>query len=100
MKTVVTIAIIILLGNLTYNRFIKYPYRYVGYFYPSIENLNNWVESKPFGSVDECREWADAMADEYKVAYSGNYDYECGKDCYKGDPYGQGLTYTCHTSVD
>ena len=40
------------------------------------------------------------MADEYGVSYSGNYDYECGKDCYKGDPYYQGVKYTCHSSVD
>ena len=26
---------------------LRYPYRYVGYFYPDIENLNEWEESDP-----------------------------------------------------
>ena len=100
MKSIFTIIVFVVLGYFLYSRFIKYPYRYVGYFYPSIDILSEWVESEPIGSVDECREWAEEMADEYEVAYSGNYDYECGKDRYKGDPYYQGLKYTCHTSVD
>ncbi|OGM28392.1 hypothetical protein A2801_02565 [Candidatus Woesebacteria bacterium RIFCSPHIGHO2_01_FULL_41_10] len=100
MKAVISIVVILVIGYFVYNQFIKYPYRFVGYFYPNIENMDKWVESKPLGSVDECREWADEMADEYGVASSGNFDYECGKDCYKADPYNQGVTYTCHTSVD
>lgn len=77
-----------------------YPYRYVGYFYPSIDNMENWVESEPLNSLGECRLWAEDMADNYNTIIDNNYDYECGKDCYKGDPYNQGVTYTCHTSTD
>ncbi len=100
MKAIISIIIIFLVGYFIYSQFIKYPYKYVGYFYPSIDNMDKWVESEPLGSVDECRDWADEMVDEYHVASSDNFDYECGKDCYKGDPYNQGVTYTCHSSVD
>jgi len=100
MKAILIIGILIFVGHWGYKNYVQYPYRYVGYFYPNINNLNKWVESEPMSSVDECREWADEMSDEYGVASSGDFDYECGKDCYKGDPYSQGLTYTCNTSVD
>lgn len=100
MKAIILLGIFLFIGYWGYKNYIKYPYRYIGYFYPSVDNLSNWVESEPLGSVEECREWADAMSDEYDVASSGNFDYECGRDCYKGDPYNQGLTYTCNTSVD
>lgn len=104
MKTILATIVIFTIGYFIYSHFIKYPYRYVGIFYPNAENLNKWVESEPFGSADECREWAEEMADDYiyslGLAYGGNYDYECGKDCYKGDTYSQGVTYTCKTSVD
>ena len=100
MKTIFIIGIIIVIGYLAYNYFIKYPYRYIGYFYPSIENMDKWVESEPLSSVDECRDWVNGMINQYNLADSDNYDYECGKDCYKGDPYSQGVKYTCHTSED
>lgn len=100
MNKALIIGIILFFLYLIYRNFIKYPYRYVGYYYPNLENLNAWVESKPFKSVEDCRYWAEGMADRDGVAYSGEYDYECGKDCYKGDPYSQGVTYTCHSSVD
>ena len=107
MKILLAIIIVIYSGYLLYTNFIKYPYRYVGYFYPDIENLEYWVESKPFKSVEACKEWVDEVVDQYAdiLAASGkeydyNFDYECGKDCYKADPYNQGVTYTCHTSVN
>jgi len=97
---IIVIIILVVMGNFLYKRFIKYPYRYVGYFYPSIYNLNKWVESEPFDSVEECRDWADGMADHYGVAVTADYDYECGKDCRKGDEYNQGVKYDCYSSVD
>lgn len=100
MKAIIVLGIFLFVGYWGYTNYIKYPYRYVGYFYPSINNLSKWVESEPMNSVEECREWADEMSAEYGVASSGSFDYECGKDCYKGDPYSRGLTYTCNTSVD
>jgi hypothetical protein len=98
MRNVLITAVLILLGFFAYRQFIKYPYRYVGYFYPDIENMNNWVESQPLGSLNSCHNWVNEMINKYRV-YDNNYDFECGKDCYKGDPYGQGVIYTCHTSV-
>lgn len=100
MKAILVIIGIVVFGYFFYGKFVKYPYRYVGYFYPDVNYMEKWVESEPMSSVDECQEWAEEMADRYKVAFNGNYDYECGKDCYRGDPYKQGVTYTCHTSVD
>lgn len=100
MKVIISIILVLVISYFLYNTFIKYPYRFVGYFYPNIENMDKWIESEPLGSIEECREWADKKADEYRVASNSNFDYECGKDCYKGDPYNQGVTYTCHTSVD
>ena len=97
MKLIFSIIIIGVVGYFVYNQFFKYPYRYVGYFYPNIDNMDKWVESDPMGSVNECRDWANEMINKYKVE-SGKYDFECGKDCYKGDPYNQGVTYTCHSS--
>lgn len=84
------------MGFQLYKYFLKYPYRYVGYFYPDIENMEYWDESGAFGSVNECKEWVDKMVVKYKAT---NFDYECGKDCYKGDPYDQNNLYTCRTSV-
>ena len=99
MKTIFTFVIIIFFGFLIYSFFFKYPYRYVGYFYPVKENMDKWVESKPLSSIDGCRDWVNEMINKYKVYDTENYDYECGKDCYKGDPYNQGVTYTCHSSL-
>lgn len=98
MKVIVCIIIILIAGYFLYNNFLKYPYRYIGYFYPDIDSLDKWVESEPLSNIDECREWIDDMANSYGTANSGNFDYECGKDCYKGDPYNQGVTYTCNSS--
>lgn len=99
MKKLLVIAVVALFCFLIYRLFFKYPYRYVGYFYPDIENMDKWIESEPLESVNSCRDWVNEMINKYKVYESSNYDYECGKDCYKADPYNQGVTYTCHTSV-
>ena len=40
------------------------------------------------------------MEDKYTLNNNNYTDYECGKDCYKGDPYFQGNTYTCNSSLD
>jgi hypothetical protein len=95
-KTIVGV-IFVLICCLIYSRFAKYPYRYIGYFYPNIDNMEYWDESGPVTSVEECKEWVDKMVVKYNAT---NYDYECGKDCYKGDPYDQNNQYTCRTSVE
>jgi len=99
MRNVLIIVLLVFSGLFIYRQFFKYPYRYVGYFYPDIENMDNWVESKPLGSLDSCRGWVNEMINKYKVYDSSGYDFECGKDCYKGDPYNQGVTHTCRSSV-
>ena len=96
MKIVVFILFFIAVNFIIHQ--LRYPYRYVGYFYPDIENLNEWEESDPLRSLDECREWVGKMVSAH--GHNRDYDYECGKDCYKGDPYNQGVTYTCETSTD
>jgi len=66
--------------------------------------MEKWDESNPLPSLDACRNWVDEMTDYYfdqdKNFDIDNFDYECGKDCYKGDPYLQGVTHTCRTSDD
>lgn len=93
---ILLIVIFTLIGRAIYFQFVKYPYRYIGYFYPNIDNLEYWDESGPVSSVEECKEWVNTMIVKYNAI---NYDYECGKDCYKGDPYDQNNQYTCRTSV-
>lgn len=93
---------------LIYKSFIKKPTIYIGYFYPDYTELKLWSESNPLKSLAECREWADATADEYsdylltnfKKEYDYNMmDYECGVDCRLRDDYGQGTKYTCKTTT-
>ena len=91
-----------------YQKNIKKPIIYVGYFYPNYEKLELWKESDSLSSLDECMEWVDATADEYSdyllFTFNKEYDYslmdyECGVDCRLGDEYGQGSKYTCKTTI-
>jgi len=100
MKNIFVILIFIAIGYFIYRNFIKFPYRYVGFFYPNIDNMEKWIESEPFNTLESCREWAAEMEDKYTFNSNNYTDYECGKDCYKGDPYFQGVTYTCNSSLD
>ncbi|EKD95454.1 MAG: hypothetical protein ACD_24C00485G0008 [uncultured bacterium] len=107
MKNVLGIFILgLIIGFVTY--FIKKPIIYIGYFYPNYEELKLWKESDLLESLEECRKWVNATADEYndyllinfKKEYDYNMlDYECGVDCRLGDDYGQGTKYTCKTTT-
>jgi len=93
-KYILGLIFLIIIGWFIHQRFIKYPVRYVGYFYPDTENYDSWVESQPLKSIEGCRDWVNTQ-----ISNSDDYDYECGKDCYKGDPYNQGVNYTCNSSL-
>jgi len=95
MKLVFAVIALLFAGWFIYNSFLKYPVRYIGYFYPDKSNMEKWIESPPLSSVDACRDWVNTQIKDENQ----NYDYECGKDCYKGDPYNQGLTHTCNSSL-
>lgn len=92
-KYILSTLLVVVAGWFIYTQFIKYPVRYIGYFYPNTENHDHWIESQPLSSIDDCRNWVNTQIS------NNNYDYECGKDCYKGDPYSQGVNYTCKTSL-
>ena len=76
---------------------------YVGYFYPSIENHDIFVESDRLGSMDECRDWVNSQIAIYSnKGYDfdrQSYDYECGVNCREGDDYNQGTKFTCKSSA-
>ena len=94
------IVFIIFFAQSYYKNNIKYPVRFVGYFYPVYGETSKFIESEPLKTIEDCRDWAEDQADNYGGSGYSNYDYECGKDCYKGDPYGGGVIHTCKTSVD
>lgn len=49
---------------------------WLGFYYPSSSNLEDYTTSSHFNSLEECRDWADA-----KRGSSTSSDYECGLDC-------------------
>lgn len=55
---------------------------WTGFYYPDKNNIGDestWVIEYGFDSLEECRDWVDAVG-----GNNPNYDYECGSNC-RGD---------------
>lgn len=99
MKNIFAIVVVIIISILIHNLLFNNNIKYVGYFYPDKENMEDWSESDPLNSLTECQDWVNNMIDLYEISDENQYDYVCGKDCKKEDAYNQGVSYTCRSKV-
>ena len=81
MKRLIIITMtIFLLGGCSLSR------NWTGFYYPDADNIGDsskWVIQPGFGSLDECRNWAEDIS-----TGNTNFDYECGYKCKYNKEYG------------
>ena len=79
MKNIIFVLILVIFISFFISVFKKDLWS--GYFYPSKDNLSDWIESGfTFKSLDSCRVWAQNKGIELNIK-SSTYDYECGLNC-------------------
>jgi hypothetical protein len=66
---------------------VLFPSKWLGFYYPDAGNLMKSIQSsQEFKTLDECRNWAEEMADS-QGRTDTNWDYECGKGCKLASDY-------------
>lgn len=69
---------------------------WTGFYYPDLDRIDDqrtWIISPPLYSLEECREWVNAV---HKP--EDNYDYSCGQGCrFTTELYGE--TVICRTDT-
>lgn len=74
--TIMVIGVVVL----GYFLFFSKKDTWKGFYYPDESNLDDYIDSPVFGSLDECRNWVNTQVYRYNPDGYG-YDYECGKNC-------------------
>ena len=54
---------------------------WTGYFYPDINDYENFTSSPNLNSYDQSIEWVNSQVVKFSIQSRAEYDYECGKNC-------------------
>lgn len=69
--------------------------KWIGFYYPDVNDLSKYNRSSELKSFEACREWVDSQVGIYNPSGEG-YDYECGKNCRFDDSF---QLYICKETV-
>ena len=71
---------------------------WTGFYYPNLDKIQDqatWRLSPPLNSVDECRQWVNAVRHK-----RGNDDFSCGRNCrFTPEWVSVGETVICETKT-
>lgn len=95
MKDALEVIILLILLYALYKW--RNPKPYALYFYPDKTHMNKFLETSPLKTKKDCYGVLKLYV-KYNTENGKQWDYECGKNCRPGDPYGQGVRYTCESS--